>query len=152
MEYYQEQGTSKNTWYTKMLIFSVTTIVCTFFFAFHFDITTDQSLEYGTIPGYMWTNQKVVAEYTIPVFKNYNDYNSDVSKAKDNALPVFFIDQGAEAACSNHLEALKNSMKMYCSDSLDSPNGILTEPIYNELINMQFRYIEDIYKCEGFYR
>ncbi|MFC2131804.1 HD family phosphohydrolase [Bacteroidota bacterium] len=136
MEYYQEQETSKNTWYIKILIFSITTIVCTFFFAFHFDITTDQSLEYRTIPGYMWTNQKVDADYTFAVYKNYNDYISDVNKAKDKALSVFFIDQGAEDACFNHLEALNTSMKMYCNDSLDSPNGILTEPIYNELINI----------------
>ncbi|MFH1051729.1 MAG: HDIG domain-containing metalloprotein [bacterium] len=136
MEYYQEQGASKNSWYTKVLIFILTTSVCTLFFSVHVDINTDQSLEYRTVPGYMWTNQKVVADYTFPIYKNYNDYTLEVNKAKDNALPVFFIDRTAELTCNNHLEAIYKNMKFYCSDSLKSPNGILVEPIFNELITL----------------
>ena len=133
LEYYQEQDTPKNRWYMKVLIFLTTALICTFFFSVHMDITTDQSLEYRTVPGYMWTSQKVVAEETFPVFKNYNDYLAEVNKAKDKALPVFFVDRTAELTCNNHLEAIYKNIKLFCSDSLKSPNGILVEPIYNEL-------------------
>jgi cyclic-di-AMP phosphodiesterase PgpH len=136
MEYYQEQNTSKNTWYTKIIIFLATILACTFFLSIHFDINTDKALEFRTIPGYMWTNQKVVAEYTFPVFKNYNDYLSEVNKARDNALPVFFFDEGAELTCSNHLEAIYRTMQKYCVDSLEAPNGIVVESIYNQLIKI----------------
>jgi len=137
MEYYQEQDTPKSRGYVKVLILLATTVICTVFFSMHIDINTDQSLEYRTVPGYMWTNQKVVAEFTFPVYKNYSDYVLEVNKAKDNALPVFFIDRTAELTCYNHLDAIYKNMKLYCTDSLKSANGILVEPIFNEMITIQ---------------
>jgi putative nucleotidyltransferase with HDIG domain len=137
LEYYQEQDNPKSKNYIKVLIMLLTTIICTVFFSMHIDINTDQSLEYRTVPGYMWTNQKVVAEFTFPVFKNYNDYLIEVNKARDKALPVFFVDKSAEFTCNNHLEAIYKNMILFCSDSLKSPNGILVEPIFNELITLR---------------
>lgn len=136
MEFYQGQGNPKNHWYVKILIFCVTALICTFFFSVHFAIDTDQSLEFRTVPGYMWTNQKVIADYTFPVYKDYHDYSSDVNKAKELALKVFTTDITAESDCFNHLDLIYKDMLLYSKDSAFKPNNVLTESIYNELINI----------------
>jgi cyclic-di-AMP phosphodiesterase PgpH len=136
LEFYQGQDTSKNSWYIKILIFVISVAICTFFFSVHFDLDADQAFDYRTIPGYMWTNQKVVADYTFPVYKNYNDYSSEVNKAKDMALEVFTYDKSSEATGYNHLQSIYKGLKAYCSDSLTAPNGLIPESIYNELINI----------------
>jgi hypothetical protein len=121
-------------------------------------------MEFNALPGYMWTNQKVVADYTFPIYKPYQEYQTELTLAKESALHIYTIDNSAQSAATNHLNNIYNALQSHIKDSLKSSSGVITESIYNELINIPIsnlnneidkihsailNYMEDVYN-KGF--
>lgn len=117
IEYYQGQETTKNSWIIKFIIIFTTIIICSLFFTIHFNINTDQSLEIRTTPGYKWTNQKVVAEYTFPIYKSYSDYINEVKKSREKALIVFKQQNSGYEKYKTKFALMKSDLERYYLDS-----------------------------------
>ncbi len=160
IEFYQGQDTSKNSWIIKFLIIITTLIICTLFFSIHFNINTDQSLEIRTTPGYKWTNQKVVAEYTFPIYKSYNDYIQEIKKAREKALQVFIENNSSIDKFHKQFNSIKSELVRYCNDSIKKEisfseviNEVLEKIPMNQckssitkIIRILQNYMNDVYK------
>ncbi len=138
LQYYQDQEEDKGSWYVKILIFLTTLLLLTFFFSVHFDFETSQSLEYKTIPGYMWTGPKIVADYNFPIFKNYNEYQSEVNKAKKQTPKAFAYDKDAKNKCLKKLQKIYANLSLMCKDTVEINTDEIEESIIDE-----FRKIKD---------
>ncbi len=106
---------------TKVIIFILTALFCTFFFAFHFNTQKSISLKFSAKPGNIWTSQPLIAEFTYPVFKNIDEYNKDVNRAKENALPVFVLEPSAQNQSTKILNLILSNFQDYISGN---PNNI----------------------------
>ncbi|OGU13490.1 MAG: hypothetical protein A2X61_11610 [Ignavibacteria bacterium GWB2_35_12] len=106
---------------TKVIIFIITAIFCTFFFAFHFNTQKSISLKFSAKPGNIWTSQPLIADFTFPIYKDLSEYNKEVSKAKDNALPVFVFESSAQNQSTKNLNLILINFQNYINGN---PNNI----------------------------
>ncbi len=77
----------------KIFIISISVLIITVFFSMHFEDKIFNSSDFKLLPGYVWQNPTLIADFSFPVYKANNLYNIEVSKAKANVLTYFTIDK-----------------------------------------------------------
>jgi putative nucleotidyltransferase with HDIG domain len=111
---------------TKVIIFVLTSVFCTFFFAFHFNTHKSVSLKFSAKPGNIWTSQPLIAEFTYPVYKNIDEYYKEVAKAKENALPVFTLETSAQNQSSKILNLILTNFQSYINGDQNNIGAYFT--------------------------
>ncbi|MBI5324646.1 MAG: HDIG domain-containing protein [Ignavibacteriae bacterium] len=106
---------------TKVIIFILTALFCTFFFSFHFNTQKSISLKFSAKPGNIWTSQPLVAEFTYPIFKDLSEYNKEVSKAKEKTLPVFALETSSINQSMKVFNLIISNLQNYINNT---PNNI----------------------------
>ncbi|TAL69839.1 MAG: HDIG domain-containing protein [Bacteroidetes bacterium] len=106
---------------TKAVIFILTALFCTFFFAFHFNTQKSIALKFSAKPGNIWTSQPLIAEFTFPVFKELSEYNKEVSKAKENTLSVYVLETSSINQSMKVFNLIMTNLQNYINNV---PNNI----------------------------
>ena len=95
----------KNSLKFKVIIFSLTIVLCSIFFSYHINERVYETKLYNLVPGYIWTDQSIYAKFAFSVYKDDLQYQLDVKKAKREALPVFVYEEPSMAYIRNVLDS-----------------------------------------------
>lgn len=118
-----------------LIIISVS-IISSLFFWFHLGYNTEKNIYYNFLPGYVWNNQTIKADFTFPIYRDKKEIEEDIKKAINEAPLVFTLNKTAEIEAKNKLDTLIEKLKNLNSSE---PNDIST--IFSE---SALRYIKKL--------
>ncbi len=149
---YEEEG-ARYSIRIKVLIFIVTILLCSLFFTLHFDQKINESHNFRASEGSRWSGQTIVAEFTFPVYKPYDEYESEKQQAKENTPRVFKLNKDAGKTVKQKLETLvsrlsdlneqnRDALAATFSDSTLSIISDKTEQERKNILNLIRREVE----------
>jgi cyclic-di-AMP phosphodiesterase PgpH len=80
----------------RIIILIGTIILCSLFFNIHIEQKQAESSIYNLVPGYIWSGQTLIADFTFPIYKSYDKYIEEKEKASNKALDVYVYDEKAD--------------------------------------------------------
>ncbi|MCX6154248.1 MAG: HDIG domain-containing protein [Candidatus Kapabacteria bacterium] len=101
----------------KSLIIVITVLLNTIFFAYHSFRKPGEDYPYSVLPGYIWSSQTVVADFTFPVYKSEFQYLQEVNAAKKSVIDVFIYNEQAVSDAINKLKILTNGLAELSNES-----------------------------------
>ncbi len=131
--YYESKGIQHSV-KVRYLIISFITLICSIFFWFHLGYNIDKNLDYNILPGYIWNNQTIKAEFSFPIYRDVKEIEEDTRKAISEAPLVFTLNKNSEIEARNKLEQFINALKDF---NPEEPDEILTQLSENSI-----RYIK----------
>jgi membrane-associated HD superfamily phosphohydrolase len=110
----------------KFKIFLILTalVIISAFFVLHLDQKLYNIPDYRLIPGSIWEDAPIVAEFSYPIYKEQAKYLEERRLAAESALPVFVTDEAS--ALSN-----RTALKLYLEDLENIKNGTIEAPQTN---------------------
>jgi putative nucleotidyltransferase with HDIG domain len=132
----------------RTLIFIITVAVCALFFSFHLNEQVYETRLYNLAPGYTWTDQSVKAAFPFSVYRNEAEYNSEVKKAKREALQVFILEEPSLENIKKTLDASRSQMdkikKNIQETNKNSKKKIKSQESFEIIENTRFKKIETL--------
>jgi len=114
----------------KILIIIATIAICSFFFIVHIKDYIEEPDKFNLLPGYIWSGEKLQAEYTFPIYKSNQEYQSEIRIARESTGPVFLLDQSKEAIMLEKVNILLDSLQNITPQS----NKLLEEPLSDKAL------------------
>lgn len=127
----------------KMLMFLITLLICSFLFIFHIDIFQREEHANNLTIGIEWKAADLIAEYSFPVYKTFEDYEKEMQKASDNALQCFIMDTNSKLKAFYQFDIIIEKLKLFNNtlDAVKSKNNNLEDAkeIYNYLSDVNIK-------------
>ena len=95
----------------KYIIIGVGFLVVSFFFIFHIDSNNIDSRNQRLQPGMIWEDPPLIAEFTYPIYKDYEEYVAQRNSESDKALPVFILDNSIKQSATKNINNTINIIR-----------------------------------------
>ncbi len=141
----------------KYIIIVIGFLVVSFFFVFKINNKDNDSSIHKLQPGMLWEDPPLIAEFTFPIYKNYEEYISERNSESEKALPIFVLDnsikQTAISNINNILNTIRDTPELISEVGLSDKDisSLINLPksqrdiIISNLRNFLVNYIENVY-------
>lgn len=103
LEQYSGLKSSRLSLAVKIIIVVITIAISTVFFSLHISERIGGTRLMNIMPGQIWSNQTIEAEFNFPIYKDDDVYQNEVDSARRIAPLVFQLNQLAELTANNSL-------------------------------------------------
>ncbi len=124
--YEKSEGLKYSAKIRYLIIISVA-IISSLFFWFHLGYNLERNIYQNFLPGYIWNNQTIKAEFTFPIYRDKSEIEEDIKKAISEAPLVFTLNKTAEIEAKNKLDTLIEKLKSPNFPETNDLSAIFTE-------------------------
>jgi putative nucleotidyltransferase with HDIG domain len=97
---------SNSKLWIRIIIVIISILFSTFFFSIHFNKRANETILSNVVPGYIWPNQTLKANYSFSIFKDDFTYQKEVKEAIDKTPTVFLQVYDAQTQSEKNLDSM----------------------------------------------
>ncbi len=120
----------------KILIILGTIVICGLFFIVHLDEQVEDNNKFKLIPGYVWSGQSINADFTYPIYKSNNDYQSELLVARTATPLVFLLDQTKDGVLIEIVNKISDSLKTITIESNKNLDAPISDKVLQEFLSL----------------
>ncbi len=142
----------------KFIIIGIGFLIVSFFFIFHIDNNNIDARNHRLQPGMIWEDPPLIAEFTYPIYKDYEEFIAQRNSESEKSLTVFILDntskQSALKTINSTIGIIKDKTELLNETGLsDKDISFLNEVsksqkeiLINNLKNFLIKFVEEVYE------
>ncbi len=120
----------------KILLMLSALVLISVFFVLHLDHKLYNIPDYRLVPGAIWEDTPIIAEFSYPIYKEQAKYLEERRLASESALPVFVTDEASSLSNRTALKLYIEDLENLKNGTVESSQTNLSEKLLRPLMEM----------------
>ncbi len=133
---YSHKSGARYSLAVKIIIASVTVLICAVSLTFHLDSNVSEVTDYSIAPGNIWPGQTMVADFSFPVYKPHSKLEKEKKEARENTPKVFEYNEKAAKTVYAKLDRIIDNLKSADPGKTDIRTELYSKQAVNPLMNL----------------